>query len=160
MGRAGGQWTARFGAGNRIVMTGQKPYRIGIDIGGTFTDLTLIDDRDGTSTIVKLLTTPDDPGRAVQAALRSAVDQAGISADLVANVVHGTTLVTNALIERTGTRTASISTSGFRDTLEIARECRYDMYDLGMELPKPLVPRNLRYEVGERILADGAVVTP
>ncbi|HEX2172058.1 MAG TPA: hydantoinase/oxoprolinase N-terminal domain-containing protein, partial [Dehalococcoidia bacterium] len=117
-----------------------KPYRVGIDIGGTFTDLTLIDDRDGTTTIVKMLTTPDDPARAVQAALRAALDRAGITAASVANVVHGTTLVTNALIERKGTRTASISTAGFRDTLEIARECRYDMYDLGMELPKPLVP--------------------
>ena len=75
-------------------------------------------------------------------------------------MVHGTTLVTNALIERKGARTALITTRGFRDAIEIGREHRYDMYDLFMELPTPLVPRHLRFELDERVLADGSVLTP
>ena len=83
-----------------------------------------------------------------------------MSAAAVAHVIHGTTLVTNALIERKGARTALITTRGFRDAIEIGREHRYDMYDLFMERPTPLVPRHLRFELDERVLSDGSVLTP
>ena len=133
--------------------------RIGIDIGGTFTDLLLVDDDSGRSTVVKTLTTPDDPSRAVDLAVREALGD-GSAAGSVRNVIHGTTLVTNAIIERKGERTALITTRGFRDVLEIRREHRYDMYDLFLEPPKAIVPRHLRFEVDERLLADGSVLLP
>ena len=86
--------------------------------------------------------------------------RAGLSAAEIQHVVHGTTLVTNAIIERKGSRTALLATAGFRDTLEIGREQRYELYDLSIELPRPLVPRHLRFDVPERTLADGSVATP
>jgi N-methylhydantoinase A len=132
--------------------------RIGIDIGGTFTDLMLVDDATGEVTIVKTLTTPADPSNAVDAAVRQALAAAGTPPTAVANVIHGTTLVTNAIIERKGDPTALITTKGFRDVLEIRREHRYDMYDLSIEAPRELVPRYLRFEVDERILADGTIL--
>ena len=103
--------------------------RIGIDIGGTFTDLLLVDDATGEVTIVKTLTTPADPSDAVDVAVRQALETAGTSPAVVGNVIHGTTLVTNAIIERKGDPTALITTKGFRDVLEIRREYRYDMYE-------------------------------
>jgi N-methylhydantoinase A len=132
--------------------------RIGIDIGGTFTDLLLVDDDTGAVTVVKTLTTPADPSNAVDAGVREALAAAGASPALVGNVIHGTTLVTNAIIERTGDPTALITTKGFRDALEIRREHRYDMYDLFLEPPKDIVPRYLRFEVDERLLSDGSVL--
>jgi N-methylhydantoinase A len=132
--------------------------RIGIDIGGTFTDLLLVDDATGEVTIVKTLTTPADPSDAVDAAVRQALAAAGTPPNVVGNVIHGTTLVTNAIIERKGDPTALITTKGFRDVLEIRREHRYDMYDLSIEAPRELVPRYLRFEVHERILADGTIL--
>jgi N-methylhydantoinase A len=132
--------------------------RIGIDIGGTFTDLLLVDDASGDVTVVKTLTTPADPSDAVDAGIRQALADAGASPAQVGNVIHGTTLVTNAIIERTGDPTALITTKGFRDALEIRREHRYDMYDLFLEPPKDLVPRHLRFEVDERLLSDGSVL--
>src|SRR5215472_1557533 len=110
--------------------------RIGIDIGGTFTDLLLVDDRTGDVTVVKTLTTPSDPSDAVDDGVRQALRDAGLPASAVRSVIHGTTLVTNAIIERKGDPTALITTRGFRDALEIRREDRYDMYDLFLEPPR------------------------
>ncbi|UOX88755.1 hydantoinase/oxoprolinase family protein [Amycolatopsis sp. FBCC-B4732] len=132
--------------------------RIGVDIGGTFTDLCALDDS-GIVAVGKVLTTHDEPARAVEEGLAALLADAGITALDVEQVVHGTTLVTNALIERTGSRTALLATAGFRDVLEMRREHRYELYDLHLELPAPLVPRHLRFDVPERILADGSVRT-
>src|SRR5438067_9497846 len=135
-------------------------FRAGVDIGGTFTDLVVIDDATGELTVGKVLTTPDDPSRAVAEVLSEALVRAAAPPDRVQHVIHGTTLVTNAIIERKGARTALLTTRGFRDAYEIAREHRYDLYDLFLEMPTPLVPRHLRLEVDERVYADGAVARP
>ena len=135
-------------------------HRIGVDIGGTFTDLVAVDEAGALVRIAKVLTTPERPAEAVEQGIREVLRAAGLPAAGVAHVVHGTTLVTNALIERKGARTALLTTRGFRDALEIGREHRYDLYDLFLELPTPLVPRHLRFEVDERLLADGSVLTP
>jgi N-methylhydantoinase A len=132
-------------------------YRVGVDIGGTFTDLILVDDQTGELTVGKVLTTPADPSQAVADVLADAVQRGHAPPDQVRNVVHGTTLVTNAIIERKGALTALLTTKGFRDAYEIAREHRYDLYDLFLEMPRPLVPRYLRLEVDERVFADGSV---
>lgn len=131
--------------------------RVGIDIGGTFTDLILVDDDTGELTVGKVLTTPSDPAQAVAEVLADALDRASAPPAAVQHVIHGTTLVTNAVIERKGARTALLTTRGFRDAYEIAREHRYDLYDLFLEMPTPLVPRHLRLEIDERVYADGSV---
>jgi N-methylhydantoinase A len=132
-------------------------YRVGVDIGGTFTDLILVDDQTGELTVGKVLTTPADPSQAVADVLVDALERGHAPPDQVRNVIHGTTLVTNAIIERKGAQTALLTTKGFRDAYEIAREHRYDLYDLFLEMPRPLVPRYLRLEVDERVFADGSV---
>jgi len=132
-------------------------YRVGIDIGGTFTDMLLVGE-DGTAAIGKTLTTPDDPSLAVENALRPVLENGVLKASQRGTLIHGTTLVTNALIERKGALTALLTTDGFRDAVEIAREHRYELYDLNLELPKPLVPRHLRFDVPERVAADGSVL--
>src|SRR6266550_3978451 len=132
-------------------------FRVGIDIGGTFTDMLLIGD-DGGAVIGKTLTTPGDPSLAVEDALRPALENGAMKAGERGTLIHGTTLVTNALIERKGAPTALLTTSGFRDAVEIGREHRYELYDLNLELPKPLVPRHLRFDVPERVAADGSVL--
>ena len=109
--------------------------------------------------IGKVLTTPSDPSRGVEEVLATALDQMGRSGGEVRHIVHGTTLVTNAIIERKGARTALITSAGFRDSIEIGREHRYELYDLMIDLPKPLVPRHLRFAIPERTLADGTVAT-
>ncbi|MFG1424550.1 hydantoinase/oxoprolinase family protein [Roseixanthobacter glucoisosaccharinicivorans] len=130
--------------------------RLAIDIGGTFTDLVLVQ---GARTFsAKVLTTHDAPERAVLEGARAILAEAGIGPDALGLVIHGTTLATNALIERKGARTALITTRGFRDSLEIAYEHRFEQYDLYMERPAPLVPRPLRFEVSERMAADGTVL--
>ncbi|MGK4594295.1 hydantoinase/oxoprolinase family protein [Amycolatopsis sp. w19] len=136
-------------------MTG---LRVGVDIGGTFTDLCVLDET-GVVAVGKVLTTHDEPARAVEEGLKRTLADAGLDAGDVEQFVHGTTLVTNALIERKGARTALLATAGFRDVLEMRREHRYELYDLLIELPAPLVPRHLRFDVPERILADGTVHT-
>ncbi len=142
-------------------MTGESGgVRVGVDIGGTFTDIMVFDATSGRFHIGKKLTTPDDPSRAVAEGLVETLQDAGITPQAVRRIVHGTTLVTNAIIERKGVPTALITTRGFRDAVEIGREHRYDLYDIFLELPKPLVPRRLRLELDERILADGSVLTP
>ena len=134
-------------------------YRVGIDIGGTFTDLLLVTE-DGSVVIGKTLTTPGDPSVAVGNALRPLFENGVISPGERGTLLHGTTLVTNALIERKGARTALLTTAGFRDAVEIGREHRYELYDLNLELPRPLVPRHLRFDVPERIAADGSLLQP
>ncbi|MEX2356505.1 MAG: hydantoinase/oxoprolinase family protein [Thermaerobacterales bacterium] len=137
---------------------GRSQYRFGFDIGGTFTDFVLIDTESGQIFNYKTLTTPSDPARAVMEGWRAVLEQAGADAGQVAGAIHGTTLITNALIERKGAVTVLITTRGFRDILELRREMRYDIYDLLIVLPPPLVPRPLRLEVDERIGARGEVV--
>lgn len=134
------------------------PYRIGFDIGGTFTDFILHDG--GRIRLHKVLTTPHDPSIAALQGLAEVTAAAGITLADVGEIVHGTTLVTNAVIERKGAKLGLITTRGFRDTLEMGREQRYDIYDMFLEFPAPLVPRDLRLEVGERIDRDGNEVAP
>src|SRR5689334_22133371 len=122
-------------------MDQNQRYRVGVDIGGTFTDLIVVDGQTGMFAEGKLLTTPDDPSRAVETVLAETLGRAGVAPADVRDLVHGTTLVTNALIERKGARTALLTTQGFRDSIEIGRENRYDLYDLLLEHPRPLVPR-------------------
>jgi N-methylhydantoinase A len=131
---------------------------LGIDIGGTFTDLVLFDSETDSLTTHKLLTTADDPVRAVLEGTRHLLETAGPPGP--ERVIHGTTLVTNAVVERKGAATALLTTRGFRDVLEIRREGRYDLYDLDLEFPPPLVPRRRRFEAAERIAASGEVIEP
>ena len=140
--------------------TSPRRTRIGVDIGGTFTDLVWVDDDTGAVQVGKLLTTPKDPSQAVEQGVVTVLNDAGSLAADVRSLIHGTTLATNALIERKGARTGLLTTAGFRDAVEIGREGRYDMYDLFIDQPSPLVPRHLRLEVTERMLADGRVLTP
>jgi N-methylhydantoinase A len=135
-----------------------KRHRVGIDIGGTFTDLVLIDDATGERAVGKVLTTPEDPSEAVEEGLVELLDREGVAPDQLTTIIHGTTLVTNALIERRGASTALLTTEGFRDAVAIGTEHRYDMYDVFIEKPEPLVPRSLRYGVRERSLDDGSVM--
>jgi N-methylhydantoinase A len=130
--------------------------RLAVDIGGTFTDLVLA--LPGRTISTKLLTTHDAPEAAVIAGTHAILAEAGIPSSALDLVIHGTTLATNALIERKGARTALITTAGFRDSLEIAYEHRFEQYDLYMERPTPLVERDLRLEVTERLAADGSVL--
>jgi len=134
-----------------------NPSRIGVDIGGTFTDLVWVDEVTGAVRVGKLLTTPKDPSQAVEEGVVTLLHDAGAGAAAVRALIHGTTLATNALIERKGARVGLLATAGFRDAVEIGREGRYDMYDLFIDPPVPLVPRQLRVEVTERVLADGSV---
>ena len=137
-----------------------NPSRIGVDIGGTFTDLVWVDEATGAVRVGKLLTTPKDPSQAVEEGVVTLLHEAGAGAAAVRALIHGTTLATNALIERKGARVGLLATAGFRDAVEIGREGRYDMYDLFIDPPVPLVPRQLRVEVTERVLADGSVLRP
>ena len=139
----------------------QRPdLALGIDIGGTFTDLVLLNRATGRFEVGKVLTSYDDVARAVLDGTHRLLAERPRGAQDVRTVVHGTTLVTNALIERRGARTALVVTRGFRDLLEMARESRYDIYDIGIEVPAPLVPRTLVFEVTERMDAHGAPVVP
>jgi N-methylhydantoinase A len=133
-------------------------YRIGVDIGGTFTDLVVFDDATGSFAVGKTLTTPRDPSQAVETLVLETLERESIAASDVQQLIHGTTLVTNAIIERTGARTALLATQGFRDSTEIGRENRYELYDLMLEMPQPLVPRYLRFGVPQRTLADGTTL--
>ena len=132
--------------------------RIGVDVGGTFTDFVLVDDGAGRITTGKRLTTPSDPSEAIVAGIAQLLSDADVVAADVHSVVHGTTLVTNTVIQRSGARVGLITTRGFRDSLEMGKEIRYDLYDLFLEPPPTLVPRHCRVEVSERIAADGAVL--
>lgn len=130
--------------------------RLAVDIGGTFTDLVL--SLPNRTLSKKLLTTHDHPDTAVIEGTRSILAEAGLHASHLDLIIHGTTLATNALIERKGARTALLTTRGFRDSLEMAYEHRFEQYDLYMERPAPLVSRDLRLEVAERMAADGSLL--
>jgi 5-oxoprolinase (ATP-hydrolysing)/N-methylhydantoinase A len=140
-------------------MTLQQRWRIGFDIGGTFTDFILYDGDKRSVQLHKRLTTPHDPSEAALIGLEELVAMSGVKLADVSEIVHGTTLVTNVVIERKGARLGLVTTAGFRDLLELGTEQRYDIYDLFLEFPKPLAPRDLRLEVSERIDRDGHVVT-
>lgn len=131
--------------------------RVGVDIGGTFTDIVFLD-KTGNRYFGKTLTTYPDPSAGVLKGLEESLEKYGYTYSDIEVIIHGTTLVVNALIERKGGKTALITTKGFRDQLEIGNESRYDLYDLFLEKPSPLVPRHLRFPVTERILATGEVV--
>jgi N-methylhydantoinase A len=137
----------------------ENRYRVGVDIGGTFTDFVLEDVERGTLRLGKTLTTAD-PSEAVIQGLGRLLAQAGLAARDLSVLVHGTTLATNAVIERKGARTGLLTTQGFVDVLAIGRESRYDYYNLQLELPEPLVPRVQRRGVRERVDRDGNVLTP
>ncbi|MBN9025136.1 MAG: hydantoinase/oxoprolinase family protein [Rhizobiales bacterium] len=132
--------------------------RLAFDIGGTFTDVVLERPEGALST--KVLTTPDAPERGAMEGISFLLGEAGIAASELTLIVHGTTLATNAIIERKGARTALITTGGFRDSVEIAYENRFDQYDVFIDKPQPLVPRRLRFTVPERINARGETLEP
>ena len=132
--------------------------RLGVDIGGTFTDVVLAwGDKLFSS---KILTTQAAPDDAIIDGIRDVCTAAGIEPGAIATIIHGTTLATNALIERRGARTALITTAGFRDVIEMRTESRFEQYDLNLQLPEPLVARNDRYVVDERIGAQGQILKP
>jgi 5-oxoprolinase (ATP-hydrolysing)/N-methylhydantoinase A len=134
-------------------------WRVGFDIGGTFTDFILYDAAEGRVTLHKALTTPHDPSQAALEGLAELLSMRGLTHADVSEMVHGTTLVTNAVIERKGARLGLITTRGFRDILEMGTEQRYDIYDLFVQFPEPLAPRDLRLEVAERVDARGRILT-
>ncbi|MBI4590994.1 MAG: hydantoinase/oxoprolinase family protein [Candidatus Rokubacteria bacterium] len=135
-------------------------FSLGCDIGGTFTDFLLLDEETGEVEVHKRLTRPGDPSRAVSEGVKALGATRPGYLPRVGSVVHGTTLVSNAVIERKGARTGLLTTEGFRDVLEIGREKRYDAHDLQIAYPEPLVPRPLRLEVPERVHASGRVLKP
>ena len=133
-------------------------FQVGIDIGGTFTDVVILNPASGRLFLGKRLTSPDNPARAVTEVIREMLERDGVAPAQVVKAIHGTTLVTNLIIERKGARTGLLTTRGFRDALEIGREMRYDIYDIFLELPRPLVPRRRRLEVAERLDHKGEVL--
>jgi N-methylhydantoinase A len=132
--------------------------RLGVDVGGTFTDVALWDEAWGRLTALKLPSVPADPAEGILAGIRAILERDGVRPEALGFVAHGTTVATNALLEGKGARTALVTTRGFRDLLEIARQKRPDLYDLQADTPPPLVPRDLRWEVRERLSAEGAVL--
>src|SRR5580692_11599685 len=143
--------TARIGVPARTA-------RIGVDVGGTFTDLVLHDPRRDLVHTGKLLTTPDDPSTAIIAGITRLLREVELHPADLHSVVHGTTLVANTIIERTGATVGLLTTDGFRDSIEIGRETRYDLYDLFLDPPPTLVPRHRRLEIPERVSADGELL--
>ena len=137
---------------------GTSGARLGVDIGGTFTDVAL--EAGGRRHSAKVLTTPDAPERGVVQAIRAVLPEARLTPADVSLIIHGTTLATNAIIERKGARTALVTTEGFRDTIEIRHENRFEQYDVNIDLPPPLVPRRWRFVVPERIDARGNTIVP
>ncbi len=135
-------------------------YRVGVDIGGTFTDAVRIDESTGTIRIDKLSTTPDDPSRAFLQVVRQIMAKDGASAADVAYMVHATTVATNAVLQRNGARAGLVVTRGFRDVLEIARQVRHELYNVQTEKPPPLIPRELCLEVSERLNYRGEIQVP
>ena len=132
-------------------------FTIGVDIGGTFTDIVAVNQKNGIQFNEKVLTTPKDPSKAVLTGVKSIIEKNTIDPKNC-RIIHGTTLVANALIERKGVKTALLTTKGFRDVLEIGREWRYDLFSLDLEMPSPIVPRQLRFEIEERINFKGEVI--
>lgn len=135
-------------------------FRLGFDIGGTFTDFVIQDEKTGAFRFGKTLTTPKDPSIGVMKGLQALLEESGIDASQIVQAVHATTLATNVVIERKGERIALITTRGFRDILEFQRQKRYDLYNFYADKPVPLIPRNWIFEVDERVAADGSVIKP
>ncbi|MEM8973503.1 MAG: hydantoinase/oxoprolinase family protein [Pseudomonadota bacterium] len=140
-------------------MSVNRRLAIGVDIGGTFTDVVVVDNENQSIHSAKVLTTPDQPERAVLNAVDEMLGRTSAPAEAISTIVHGTTLATNAIIERKGARILLLTTRGFRDALETRTELRYDLYDLFIQFPEPLVPRRRRLGVTERTTYDGAVLT-
>ena len=134
-------------------------WRLGVDIGGTFTDLVL-ESSNGVQASTKVLTTYDTPEDAIITGLQTVCKQVTIQPDKISQIIHGTTLATNALIERRGAKTALITTEGFRDVIEMRTESRFEQYDLNLSLPAPLLSRDHRYVVNERMDANGKILIP
>ena len=134
-----------------------RPARLAVDIGGTFTDVVL-ELPTGERLTTKLLTTYDHPGRAVLEGITTVLGRAGVAPSEIGLIIHGTTLATNALIERRGANTALLTTEGHRDALEMAHEDRFEQYDINIDRPIPLVPRHLRLPVRERMDRDGNIL--
>tara|TARA_A100001037_G_C15130769_1_gene628585 strand:+ start:236 stop:2290 length:2055 start_codon:yes stop_codon:yes gene_type:complete len=133
--------------------------RLGIDIGGTFTDITVLEEDSGRVTVTKVPSRRSDPGGALINAVERGLELAAVNAEDVTMLVHGTTIVTNAVLEKKLPQTSLVTTDGFRDVLEIGRHFRPDMYDLMQDKPEPVVPRERRYSVSERMSAEGNVLT-
>jgi N-methylhydantoinase A len=137
-----------------------RTTRIGVDIGGTFTDFVLHDEARGITRTGKRLTTPEAPSRAIVDGIARLLEETGTRAEQIASIVHGTTLITNTVLERTGARIGLLATEGFRDVLEMGRESRYDVDDLFLQAGPVLVPRQRRLGIPGRLLADGSEETP
>lgn len=135
-------------------------WTIGVDVGGTFTDVFAVNEATGDIRLWKRPSTPDNPARAIASGVQELAAEHGISLEDVSRLAHGTTVATNALIQRRGRPVALITTRGFRDLVEIGRQCRPHIYDLQRDFPAPLVPRDRRLEVTERINSSGAVHVP
>lgn len=138
--------------------TASPQGNLGADIGGTFTDVVL--EIGGESFSAKVLTTYDAPERAIIEGMHRVCAKAGVTPAAIGRIIHGTTLATNALIERRGAKTALITTEGFRDVIEMRTESRFEQYDLNLTLPQPLLPRNRRYTLRERVGASGKTLIP
>ena len=141
-------------------MSATRHLAIGVDIGGTFTDVVIVDEATRSIRSAKVLTSSGQPERAVLDAVQTILAETGAPAAAVRTLVHGTTLATNAIIERKGARTVLLTTDGFRDALETRTELRYDLHDLFIQFPEPLVPRRRRIAVTERTTYDGEVLAP
>ncbi|HTM20556.1 MAG TPA: hydantoinase/oxoprolinase N-terminal domain-containing protein, partial [Kofleriaceae bacterium] len=133
-------------------------YRLGVDVGGTFTDVALLDETTSAVVTHKVPSVPRDPAAGITRGIREILAAHGVAPAAVHHVAHGTTVSTNALLERRGdVRVGLLTTRGFRDLLEIARQKRPSLYDLRAEKPVPLVPRELRVEVDERVTPKGVL---
>src|SRR5580658_11027883 len=135
-------------------------WRIGIDIGGTFTDVALVEEASGRIGVAKVPTTPADPAAGVLVALDVAMRRYAVAPAEVGLLSHATTIVTNAILEEKGARAALVTTRGFRDLLELRRSARANLYDLFQDAPATLIPRRRRFEISERVGADGSIVLP
>src|SRR5215813_4783124 len=158
--RVAGATGTRLDFAGKPVGEAGMAWRIGVDIGGTFTDVALIDDVSGRIGVAKAPTTPADLALGVLDALKAAMQRYGIGAGEVTHLAHATTVVTNAILEQKGARAALVTTRGFRDVLELRRSSRPDLYDLFQDAPATLIPRRRRHEISERIGADGRIVVP
>src|SRR5580692_11531331 len=147
-------------AGNGQTAGFRMAWRIGVDSGGTFTDVCLFDEKSGRVAVWKVSSTPADPSQAVAQGVGEGLAQIGVTAGEVSYFGHGTTVATNALIQHRGARIGLITSDGFRDLLEIGRQKRPDLYDLQADKPPVLVERRLRLEVPERLRHDGSIEVP
>jgi N-methylhydantoinase A len=134
--------------------------RIGVDVGGTFTDVCVFDENTGQVYVEKVASTAEDASIGICQGLNTVLDRIGASGQEISYLAHGTTVATNTLIQHNGARTGLLTTKGFRDLLEIGRQTRSSLYDLQIDKPPPLIPRDLRLEVEERVYSDGTVLIP